>query len=38
MLYDMVGIDENVDGDKRDDWERIANEAVEKAVDALKAL
>ena len=36
MLYDMVGKDENVDGDKREEWERIAREEVERAIEALR--
>ena len=37
MLYDMVGKDENVDGEKREEWERIAKQEVERAIEALKA-
>ena len=36
MLYDMAGKDENVEGDKSDDWEHVAKQEVEKAIDALK--
>ena len=38
MLYNKVGEDGNVNGEARESWERLANEEVAKAVQALKPI